>query len=153
MKKCIILLFLFPLFLDAQSIGGFSLAIILPSGEFSDTHAAGVGFYGNFEHQFTEKFAFVAETGGASWTALDEETNEYVEQDINTISVMAGANYKFLGPLYAEGRAGYYFRDLNKFALIPAVGLRLGRFDVNLGANVIDPYPFLNLRVGFFWLD
>mgnify|MGYP006987903966 CR=1 FL=1 len=55
----------------------------------------------------------------ASWSALDEKTNEYVEQDIRTLSITAGANYKFLGPLYVEGRTGYYFSDMNEVVLLP----------------------------------
>ena len=152
MKKLLCLLSFFPILVGAESIGGLSIAALAPTGDFAESHTAGLGVYGNFEYQFAEKAAFTAELGHAQWAAEDEEGNDVVNEDIRTFSAVVGLNYRFLGPLYVEGRTGYYFSDLNEVVLIPALGVRLGKFDLNMGANVLDPHPFLVVRVGFFWL-
>lgn len=141
---------LLPVTLSAQFIGGNSIAVLVPSGDFGETHTVGLGLYGNLEYELSEKSALLFELGWAQWSADDELGNSVVE-DLTTWSLLGGINFSILGPLYIEGRGGYYFNDLQEWALIPAIGLRLGKFDLNVGANVLDPVPFWNGRIGFFW--
>ena len=54
--------------------------------------------------------------------------------------------------LYLEMRTGYHFGKTDELVVIPAVGLRLGKMDLNVGYQVVGGFNFLNFRVGYFWI-
>lgn len=137
----------------SQARGGFSLAVLIPDAGTLEGDPVGVGFYGNYEHDITKKLDFVAETGWANWSRMNADGSAGEVENLNTISVTGGLKYNLFKPIYLEGRTGYYFSGIDQFVVIPAVGLRVWKIDANLGANVIGDVPFINFRLGIFFLE
>ncbi|MEP3389994.1 MAG: hypothetical protein ABJO02_17515 [Reichenbachiella sp.] len=134
---------------SAQSINyGNSLSVLIPTGDFGDLYKGGYGINANFETKLS-KIAIVGEFGYASFTGDDLDGSEL--KNITAWDLLAGLKVSLLGPLYIEGRMGYYFGDFDEFVLIPAVGARFKKFDLNVGYQAAGDVNFMNFRVGYLW--
>ena len=149
MKKLILILLLSsPFVLNAQFIGGNGISIVNASGDFGETHGVGVGITGNLEYKIS-KIALIFETAYTVWSG--EEALGSTFENVSSLSFMGGIKFGLIGPVYIEARAGYYTGDLDEFAVIPAIGVRLKKLDFNLGHNIQDPTQFTNFRFVYFW--
>lgn len=149
MKKAVLIVLLFcPLISFAQFKSGNGLGLVNATGDFGDTHNVGIAVSFNAEFKLS-KLAVVGEFAWTTWSA--DDIFGLPLESADAYSLLAGLKYDLLGPLYLETRAGYYFKDLDEVAIIPAVGLRFNKFDFNAGANLKQPTQFLNLRVAYFW--
>ena len=62
---------------------------------------------------------------------------------------LAGARLK-VAFLYVEGRGGY-FTGVNSWGVVPAVGLRFGRIDIQGNYNIAGEDHWGGVRVAFYW--
>lgn len=133
----------------AQSLNfGNSVSVLVPTGDFGDVYKGGFGVNANLEAKLS-KLAVVGEFGYSAFTGDDLVGSE--TEDVSAWDLLAGIKLSLIGPLYIEGRTGYYFGDFDEFVVIPAVGLRFKKFDVNAGYQAAGDVNFLNFRVGYLW--
>lgn len=134
---------------NAQTIGGNSLVVIAPAEPLSNTYAAGLSFNGNFEIPIPtlNKLRGNVELGYQSWS-LEDDNDTNVEA--NSISMGAGGKY-FLNRFFVGTDAVYYFGDLKELTIVPNVGIRIGKFNIEASASLHDTIPFLSLELGYFW--
>lgn len=128
---------------------GSSVSFMNPIKELGKSYERGFGINANLEYDIPGTLAFVGEGGWSRWQAQDLDGMNIGAAD--AIHLVAGVKLNVIGPLYAEGRAGYYFGDFDRFVFIPAAGLRLRRFDVNIGYQTIHGLQFIDTRIGMFW--
>lgn len=128
---------------------GSSVAFMNPVKAMGKTFERGFGINANLEYDVPGTLAFVGEAGWSRWKrrALDGMNSS----DREAVHVTGGLKVNVIGPLYAEGRAGYYFGNFDRFIFIPAAGLRLKRFDVNIGYQLLNDMQYVDTRVGIFW--
>ncbi len=135
----------------AQFSAGNSISVMSPNGALSKTHNFGIGLNGNIEYGFKEdKFGhLVSEIGYSIWSS--KEGNQ-IKDNLNSFSLMLGYRAPLFKSVYIETRFGQYFGDLNGFVVIPAIGVRMGNLDLNLGVTINNHSPqFVNTRVAYFW--
>lgn len=128
---------------------GNSISFMNPIKDLGRAYQRGFGINANFEYDIPGTLAFVGETGWSRWEAQDLDGSSRGPAQV--IHAVAGIKLNIIGPLYAEGRTGYYFGDFDRFVFIPAAGLRLRRFDVNIGYQVVNELQFIDTRIGILW--
>ncbi|WP_420583354.1 hypothetical protein [Reichenbachiella sp.] len=134
---------------SAQKLNyGNSVSILVPTGNFGDLYKGGFGVNANFEAKLS-KIAIIGEFGYSMFTGNDLDGSAL--EDLTAWDLLAGIKLNLLGPLYIEGRTGYYFGDFDEFVLIPAVGARFKKFDLNVGYQAAGDVNFMNFRVGYLW--
>ncbi|HEY4652915.1 MAG TPA: hypothetical protein VIH22_00305 [Cyclobacteriaceae bacterium] len=128
---------------------GNSVSFLNPIQDMGRYYQSGFGLKVNMEYEIPGTLAFVGEVGWNRWPSknFDGATIHAAE----AVDVLAGLKVNVIGPLYAEGRTGYYFGGLDKFVLIPAAGLRIRRFDVNIGYQMLNEIKFVDTRIGLYW--
>lgn len=134
----------------AQFGGGNSVSVISPYGELSKTHKFGLSFNGNVEYGLRKGAAghLVSEIGYSIWRS-DESV--LTSRNLTAFSTMVGYRTPLLKSVYIETRFGLFFGDIKEFVAIPAIGIRLGRLDLNLGYNMNGDPRFINGRIAYFW--
>ena len=128
---------------------GNSISFMNPIKDLGKAYQRGFGVNANLEYSVPGTLAFVGEAGWSRWEAQDQDGGSRGPAQV--LHAVAGLKLNIIGPLYVEGRAGYYFGDFDRFVFIPAAGLRLRRFDVNIGYQVIDELQFVTTRIGILW--
>src|SRR5690606_15460997 len=128
---------------------GNSISFMNPIKDLGKGYQRGFGVNGNLAYSVPDTLAFVGEAGWRRWEAQDQDCGSRGPAQV--LHAVAGLKLNIIGPLYVEGRAGYYFGDFDRFVFIPAAGLRLRRFDVNIGYQVIDELQFVTTRIGILW--
>jgi hypothetical protein len=148
--------FLFILFTGISAAGftqrliyGNSVSFLNPVHDLGKLYGSGYAFKANLELRTAGPLSVSAEIGWNKWSS--DQYDGVAIGDAVAIDIMGGLRLNLIGPLYTEGRAGYYFGDFDKFTLIPAAGLRLRRFDVNIGYQLLNNLHFFDTRVGIFW--
>lgn len=155
MKKTTLKVFLMMLIVASASttvsaqklIYGNSISLMAPTGDFGDVYKGGFGINANFEASFS-KIGVLGEFGYSTFAGDDDIIQV---DDLSTWNLLVGAKLSLIGPLYIEGRTGYYFGDVDEFVIIPAAGVRFKKFDINAGYQAAGDFNFMNFRVGYFW--
>ncbi|HEX5170657.1 MAG TPA: hypothetical protein VFW11_15900 [Cyclobacteriaceae bacterium] len=145
------ILFLFLLMGSTQAamaqhvVFGNSFSYLNPSKSFEKSHNEGFAIKVNAELELTGPLSLTGECGWNKWTGGEGGDSE-------AWNAVAGLKLNLFGPLYAEGRAGYYFGEqFSQFVFIPSAGLSIRRFDFNLGYQMLYDHQFVDARVGFLW--
>ncbi len=140
---------------DTKLIGGNSLGVILPLADFSESYVVGVSFYGNIDYNLSKHLILRFDLG---WSDLSGEEKEYVDTEGNTHTshpsltvweISGGLRLK-ASIFYLEGRAGY-FSGINEFGMVPAVGLRLGKFDLQANYTIAGNKDMFGARISYYW--
>ena len=140
---------------ESKFIGGNSLSIIIPQGTLSDTYDHGLGFYGHLDYNISKNFALRFDLG---WNDIAGPESEYLDSDGNIVinhpertiwEVTAGARVK-VSILYIEARGGYFSGE-NALGFVPAVGLRLGNFDLQGNYTSVGDTEYIGIRLGYYW--
>jgi hypothetical protein len=125
-------------------IFGNSFSYLNPSKDFEIYNNEGFGIKINAELEVTGPLSLTGELGWNRWSGG--------EQGVEAWSAVGGLKLNLFGPLYTEGRAGYYFgNQFSQFVFIPSFGLNIRRFDFNLGYQMLYDHKFVDARVGFLW--
>jgi hypothetical protein len=131
--------------LSQRFMFGNSFSYLNPSRGFEKTHNEGFGIKINGELELTGPLSLTGECGWNKWTGGEGG-------NLEAWNAVAGLKLNLFGPLYAEGRAGYYFGEqFSQFVFIPSFGLTIRRFDFNLGYQMLEDHQFADARVGFLW--
>jgi len=126
-------------------IFGNSFSYLNPSKDFEKNNNEGFGIKVNGEIELTGPLALTAECGYNKWSGGEAG-------DAEAWSAVGGLKLNLFGPLYTEGRAGFYFGEqFSQFVFIPSFGLSIRRFDFNLGYQMLYDHQFVDARVGFLW--
>jgi len=134
-----------PCAISQKVIFGNSFSYLNPSRGFEKSHNEGFGIKLNAELEITGPLSLTAECGWNKWSGGEGGAAE-------AWSAVGGLKLNLFGPLYAEGRAGYYFGEqFSQFVFIPSAGLSIRRFDFNLGYQMLYDHQFVDARVGFLW--
>lgn len=128
---------------------GNSIGFMNPVKTMGQVYERGFRVNANLEYDVPGTLAFVAEAGWGRWKARALDGVRAHETDV--VHVVGGLKVNVFGPLYAEGRTGYYFGDFDRFVLIPAAGLRIRRFDVNIGYQLLNNIQYVDTRIGIYW--
>jgi len=112
-------------------LAGNSVSYLNGSGNFGEMYDAGFGISFNTELKIVGQFAVTGEFGWNHWKGNSDFPGSKIS-DTNVFDLLIGGKIG-LWLIYLEARTGYYFGGVNEFVVIPAVGLRLGKFDLNLG--------------------
>ncbi len=128
---------------------GNSVSFMNPIKDLGKAYERGLGFNANVEYSVPGVLAFVGEIGWSQWQPQDTDGSSRTTAD--AFDAVAGIKVNVIGPLYAEARAGYYFGDFDRFVFIPAAGLRLRRFDFNIGYQMVNELQFVDTRIGILW--
>ncbi len=164
MKKAILVLFVL-LSLSISSsfaqegekkwVSGNSLNVIIPQGDLAKEYNYGLGFYGNIDYNFNEHIAWRFDLG---WNDLEGDertivdTTGYVHTHKPKISVWeftTGFKASF-SVFYIEARGGY-FTGINEWGVIPAVGLRLNKLDIQGSYKLLGDNNWVAARIGYYW--
>ncbi|MFO7257001.1 MAG: hypothetical protein DIU61_004860 [Bacteroidota bacterium] len=128
---------------------GSSIGIMNPVKDLGRAYERGFRINANIEYDVPGILAFVGEAGWGHWNIRPMDGRNL--SDTDAIHIVGGLKVNVIGPLYAEGRTGYYFGDFDRFIFIPAAGLRIRRFDVNIGYQLLNDIQYVDTRVGIFW--
>ncbi len=134
----------------AQIIGGNSLQVIAPANELADVYDVGISFNGDLEIPSSDKLRFTIQTGYQSWSPSELPDGSTPDEQ-NTFFIGGGAKYFLLGPVYAGADAGVYIGDFDEFTVVPNVGLRLGKFNIETTLSLDPPVQYLGFELGYFW--
>ncbi len=164
MLKCKLMKYLFILLLfvavvnpgyaqDAKWTSGNSLSVSFPMGTMADTYDLGLGIYGNIDYHMNKLLALRFDLGWNRFSGsgiVDPNTGltEDIQQTIWEIT--AGVRLK-LAVFYIEGRGGY-FTGVSSFGVVPAVGLRLGKFDIQGNMVLAGNDQWAGVRLGYYWV-
>ncbi|BDD00927.1 hypothetical protein [Persicobacter psychrovividus] len=140
---------------DRKLIAGNSVAYIIPSGSMADTYTHGFGVFAHFDYPIGKYFAWRLDVG---WNDIAGDENQYVdvngqvltnhpERTIWEFSTGLQAKYSVV---YVEARVGY-LSSINSVGIIPAVGLRLGRVDLQGSYTMAGGEEYASIRLGYYW--
>ena len=146
---------------ESKWASGNSFNLGFPMGDMESLYDMGYGIYANFDYNFSSFLAARFDVGWNSFSGTD------VTQDLGLKSasayeapVVAMDNlniWEFTGGLrakiavfYVEARGGY-FTGINEWGVVPAVGLRFGRLDIQGSYTVAGKYQWAGARVGFYY--
>ena len=136
--------------LTAQTRGGNSLQLIAPANELADLYDVGVSFNGDIEFPRSDTFILGLQTGFQSWSPVERPDGTTPDEQ-NTFFIGGGAKYFLLGPLFAGADAGVFLGEFNEFTVIPNVGLRIGKFNIETTLSLDPPVQYLGFEIGYFW--
>ncbi len=143
--------------LKAQDSGwksGNSFSVGFPVGNL-ENYAHSFGVYGNFDYNFNKHFAARFDLGWndfsgpeKTWVDLDE-TVHTIHPNMSVWEFTAGFRAK-VSIVYVEARGGY-FTGVDQWGFTPAVGLKLGRFDLQGNFNIAGDYHWGGLRLAYYY--
>lgn len=160
MKKAILVLFVLLSLSVSNSfaqegekkwVSGNSFNVAFPIGNM-ETYNLGLGIYGNIDYNFNKVLAARFDLGwnyfkGDDYT--DQTTGLTEEVKMNVWEFTAGLRAR-LSIFYVEGRGGY-FTGVNSWGFVPAVGVRLGKFDIQGNLTVAGDNHWGGVRLGYYW--
>jgi len=131
-------------------LAGNSISYLAGAGDFGDAYDTGFGICFNTELKIIGQLGLTGEFGWNHWSGNSDYPGSKMS-DINVFDLLVGGKIG-LWLIYLEARTGYYFGDVEEFVVIPAVGLRLGKLDLNVGYQLAENFNFVNFRLGYFWI-
>ena len=141
----------------AQETGwtsGNSFSVAFPVGNM-ELYNKGFGVYGNFDYNFNENFAFRFDLGwndfsGPERTWIDQSGKVHSDHPNMSIWEFTTGFRAKISILYVEARGGYY-TGVDSWGYTPAVGIRLGKFDVQANFNVAGDYHWGGVRLAYYY--
>jgi len=135
-------------------VGGNSFSVAFPVGNM-EAYSHGFGVYGNFDYNFNKVLAARFDLGWNDFSGPEKtwmDLNSVVHTDHPNMSVWeftAGLRVK-VSIIYIEARGGY-FSGVNSWGVTPAVGLRLGKFDLQGNFNIAGDYHWGGIRLAYYY--
>ncbi len=131
---------------------GNSFSVGFPIGDMASAYDLGLGVYGNIDYDMNKLLALRFDLGWNSFSGpdiIDPKTGLSEEVKQSVWEFTAGLRLK-LAIFYVEGRGGY-FTGVNSWGLVPAVGLRLGKFDIQGNLNIAGDNHWGGARISYYW--
>ncbi len=142
---------------QAQDSGwksGNSLSVGFPVGNM-EIYSHSIGIYGNIDYNFNKFLAARFDLGwndfsGPKRTWIDQSGNTHTDHpNMSVWEFTAGLRAK-VSVFYIEGRGGY-FTGVNRWGVTPAVGIRLGKFDIQANFNIAQEYHWGGIRLAYYY--
>ena len=159
----LLIYFIIPVQLRAQKgttekglIAGNTVNVMFPQQSMRDTYNLGLGIYANFDYNFNKHLAARFDLGwnsvqGPETSYADSLGFIYTEKPRLSVWEFTAGLKASVSVVYVEVRGGY-FTGVNSWGFVPAVGLRIGRFDVQGSYTFAGENRWIAARVGFYWL-
>ncbi len=137
-------------------IAGNSFNVMFPQKTLKDTYNYGLGIYANFDYNFNKHLAARFDLGWNSVTGPEITTTDslgfvYTDKPRMTVWEFTAGLKASVSIVYIEVRGGY-FTGVSSWGVVPAVGLRIGRFDIQGNYTFAGNNQWISGRLGFYWL-
>ena len=137
---------------EKKLISGTSVAVGFPIGNMASAYDFGYGVYGVIDYNINKILVGRFDLGWNTFSGpdiTDPITGLPIEVQQDIWEFTAGMRVK-LAIFYIEGRGGY-FTGVKSWGVVPAVGLRLGKFDIQGNINIAGDNHWGGARVGYYW--
>ncbi|MCF6170917.1 MAG: hypothetical protein L3J66_08075 [Bacteroidales bacterium] len=136
---------------EKKLISANSFNLIIPQGKLADTYNLGLGIYANIDYNFSKHLAARFDLGWNSLSGPEAiDSLGFTEKPrMNLWEFTAGLKAS-VSIVYVEVRGGY-FTGVNSWGFVPAVGLRIGRFDLQGNYTFAGDNEWFTARIGFYW--
>ncbi len=137
---------------EKKLVSGNSFNVAIPIGDMESTYNLGLGIYGNIDYNFNKVFAARFDLGWNTFSGseiVDPITGLIEEPKMDVWEFTAGLRAK-LAFVYVEVRGGY-FTGVKSWGVVPAVGVRLGKFDIQGNLNVAGDNQWGAARLTYYW--
>lgn len=139
---------------DKGWVSGNSFNVAFPVGNM-EMYSHGFGIYANFDYNFSEFLAARFDLGwndfsGPEKTWIDSKNVTHTSHpNMSVWEFTAGLRAK-VSIFYVEARGGYY-SGVNHWGVTPAVGLRLGKFDIQGNFNIVEDNHWGGIRLAYYY--
>ena len=139
---------------DEGWITGNSITYSSPIGNM-DSYNYGLGFYANVDYIFNKHITARLDIGWNEFTGsdhkyIDTEGNFHSTKPTKSVWEFTAGLRANAGILYIEGRGGY-FTGIHEWGVVPAVGLRYKKFDLQANFTMANGYHWGGLRLAYYW--
>ena len=136
-------------------IAGNTVNFMFPQGSKTDTYNFGWGIYANMDYNFNKHLAARLDVGwntvtGPETTYADSLGFVYTDTPKMSLWEFTAGLKASVSVVYIEVRGGY-FTGINSWGFVPAVGLRIGRFDIQGSYTMAGDDKWISGRIGFYW--
>jgi hypothetical protein len=140
---------------EKKLMSGNSLNIFIPQGTLAETYDHGYGIYANFDYNLNKYFAVRGDFGwndvsGPETSYLDTNGVIHTNHPNRSIWEFTAGMKAQISIVYIEARGGY-FSSLNEWGVVPAVGLRIKKFDLQGSYSIVGDYEWASIRIGYYW--
>jgi hypothetical protein len=140
---------------DKKWISGNSFQYMLPQGDLADDYNYGLGIYGSIDYNFNKNLAWRFDLGwndleGDEKIIIDTTGNVYSHKPKISVWEFTTGFKASVSIFYVEARGGY-FTGVHEWGIVPAVGLRIGKFDVQGNYKLVGDSSWFGARIGFYW--
>ncbi len=134
---------------EKKLVTGNSITLGFPIGDMEGMYDMGWGIYGNVDYNFSK---FLTGRFDLGWSTFSNNLApvEGIEFDNLDIWEFTGGLRANISVFYLEGRGGY-FTGINQWGVVPAVGLRFGKLDIQGSLTVAGDYHWGGVRIGYYW--
>ena len=135
-------------------VSGLSFSSAFPVGNM-ERYSYGFGLYSNFDYNFNKNFSARFDLGwndfsGPETTFIDNKGKTHTDQpNMSVWEFTAGLRAK-ISVIYIEARGGY-FTGVNSWGVVPAVGLRFGKFDIQGNFSIAGDYHWGGARISYYF--
>lgn len=137
---------------DKKWVSGNSVNVAFPIGNMESMYDLGLGIYGNIDYNFNKVLAGRFDLGWNYFSGsdiTDPITGLTEKPKLNVWEFTAGLRAK-LSIVYIEARGGY-FTGVDSWGVVPAVGLRLGNFDIQGNLTIAGDNHWGGARLSYYW--
>ncbi len=140
---------------EKKWISANSFNVIIPQGDMKDTYNYGLGIYGSIDYNFSKNLAWRFDLGwndleGDEKTVVDTLGNVYTNKPKMSVWEFTTGFKASVSIFYIEARGGY-FTGVHEWGIVPAVGLRIGKFDIQGNYKLVGDNNWFGARIGYYW--
>ncbi len=137
---------------EKKLVSGNSFNVGIPIGNMESRYDLGLGIYGNIDYNFNK---FLTARFDLGWNTFDgpdvtDPNTGFVEDVQMDVWEFTGGLRAKLSVFYVEARGGY-FTGVSSWGFVPAVGVRLGKFDIQGNLTVAGDNHWGAVRLGYYW--
>ncbi len=137
---------------EKKWVSGNSFNVSFPVGDMESIYDLGLGIYGNIDYNINKVFAARFDLGWNTFSGsdiIDPITGFSEKPKMDVWEFTAGLRAK-LAFVYVEARGGY-FTGVKSWGVVPAVGVRLGKFDIQGNLNIAGDNQWGSARLTYYW--
>ncbi len=137
---------------EKKWVSGNSFNVSFPVGDMESIYDLGLGIYGNIDYNINKVFAARFDLGWNTFSGsdiIDPITGFSEKPKMDVWEFTAGLLAK-LAFVYVEARGGY-FTGVKSWGVVPAVGVRLGKFDIQGNLNIAGDNQWGSARLTYYW--
>ncbi len=136
---------------DKKWVSGNSFNVGIPIGDMSSTYNLGLGIYGNIDYNINKVLAARFDLGWNTFSGSEYiDTLGLTEKPTMDVWEFTGGIRVKLSIFYIEARGGY-FTGVKSWGVVPAVGLRMGKFDIQGNLTIAGDNHWGAVRLSYYW--